>query len=166
MFTEGHCDINQKTNMTNLAILCRYPSSETNDVLFTEIKHRLQHNNGFPIKQSLEDFIYKDNSKRVNDSTIQANLQNCFPEPVLNDIRDRLIFFLEKLFPNDQWSSINIHGPEVDYNGLVFPIKRDFSITDGLFVIGSSTGHFRGILQSFCSGLIVGKRLLDGEQFE
>ena len=58
---------------------------------------------------------------------------------------------------------MNIFAPEVDYNGLSFPVNSDFSIIPRLYLIGDCTGRFRGILQAFCSGSICAESIIDGE---
>lgn len=169
-FTEGLCDSTQQTNNTNLAILVRLDPSEHNEVVFSEIKKQsIEHFKGFPVFQSLNDYLGKSQNDTGKENCVQkqlsiaiaGNINLLFPEKIGQEIKQSVVYFLEKTIPKKYWSQIKVYGPEVDFNGLVFPIHCDFSVKSGVYVIGSATGHFRGILQSFCSGTICGESLLN-----
>ena len=40
-------------------------------------------------------------------------------------------------------------------------LHNNFELNNNLYVIGAATGKFRGILQSYCSGIRCGKLLLE-----
>ncbi len=171
-FTEGHYNLNDKSGFTNLGILIRLKRSRRNETIFDEIKQRLrQINNGKPVCMMLADYLglsanNHDFSKRFDSSLsfwVQGDVNQCFPQPISTKIKEATYYFASRLLPKDRWDEVNIFAPEVDYNGLSFPVNSDFSIIPRLYLIGDCTGRFRGILQAFCSGSICAESIIGGE---
>lgn len=164
--TEGQCCLSNKTNFTNLAILTKLNPSEKNFSIVEEIKERsLNLFNGFPCYQNFETYINNskedlNNVPKTLSFAKQGNIFNLFPEHVSTEVTTSVYYFVSNLISQKNWNKINMYAPEIDFNGLVFPIKPDFSVIPNFYIIGSSTGTFRGILQSFCSGLICGESIL------
>lgn len=158
VFTEGICDDKERTGHTNLAIFCRFPATINNETLFGDIKNRVIRNNNMPTIQGLSEYLGEGPEGNTREGTLKyaryGNINNCFPQEIAIEIKDRVGYFVKQLVDKQNVNSVNVYGPEVDYNGLIFPVRSDFSVLDGLYIVGSGTGHFRGILQSFSSGLI------------
>ncbi len=168
-FTEGFFDATHQTNQTNFAILTRVDSSQCNDEVFEEIKRRsLAYSKGMPVVQSLKGYLeskqgsceFMTSSGKSLSVAVEGEIKHIFPETIGERIKNSVIYFLEKTIDKQYWDQVKVYGPEVDYNGLVFPVNPDFSVQKDIYIIGSGTGHFRGILQAFCSGIICGESLL------
>jgi len=169
--TEGSSNPVKKSSFTNLAILVRRKPSIVNNVLFSSIRKRMINiTNGRPICQNLLDFLGINHKSKYTNVTkddsclfINQNLHTIFPEQIYQRIKKAVYYFVSKLVPSQYWSKITVFGPEIDYNGLKFPVKSDFSITPKMYLIGDCTGRFRGILQSFCSGIICAEDILNSK---
>ena len=96
---------------------------------------------------------------------LQSDVNQCFSQLISAKIKEAVHYFASGLLPKDRWDKISVFAPEVDYGGLSFPVNSDFSIIPRMYLIGDCTGRFRGILQSFCSGMICAERVI-GEAYE
>lgn len=167
-FTEGYYNPEDMSKFTNLGILVRLPpSKETEGILDKTKKHFQCSGKGNLIYQRLTDYLYsngkKDEFHKILDSSIsfgvEADINQCFPEPVSGKIREAVHYFATRILPADGWDKVNVFAPEVDYGGLCFTVSSDFSIIPRIYLVGDCTGRFRGILQAFCSGLICGESI-------
>ncbi len=174
IFTEGSCNSKQNTGLTNLGIMVRLKKSKRNMMLLNSIKkNTMQSTRGKIIRQNLVEFLDKNcrtkRSSVKNDtpmfSRTEGNANLCFPRSISNSIREAVGHFASQLFPKKDWHRIVVYAPEVDYGGLRFPVNSDFSIASKLYLIGDGTGRFRGILQSFCSGMVCAKNII-GDIYE
>jgi len=165
---DGHVDQHNNTNLTNFGLRVRYPPNEGNGEIYEAIRRNLlEKNHGIPMRQMLTDFLdveLKDDQERTPiESSIRywdwGEIGSLFPPGVEEDVRSNTMKFVSKLIPQSVWDSISVYGPGLYYPGQTFDVNADFSIMDNIYVIGECTGQFRGILQSFCSGLICGQTI-------
>ena len=170
-FTEGYYNPGYRGGFTNLGVMIRLRPSKENETILEEIKKRFRSvSNGKPIRQMLLDYLDSDaqssrpakSSKSSISFWVQRNINQCFPQPISQKIREAVYYFASGLLPKDRWGEVNVFAPEVDYGHLRFPINSDFSIIPGMYLIGDCTGRFRGILQAFCSGIICGESIIHG----
>jgi len=168
-FTEGYYDSRYKSGFTNLGILVRLRPSKQNRTIFEEIKKRIyQISNGELVYQRLSDYldIPVVSGKPIEflktsiSFGIMDDVNQCFPSYISTKIKDAVFYFVDRLLPKNRLNEVTVFAPEVNYGGLSFPIKPDFSIIPKLYLIGDCTGKFRGILQSFCSGIICAESII------
>lgn len=169
---EGHSDPDVRTGYTNLAITVRPKGStlEGPAVLQTVRERLLSLTAGRPIRQRLADYL----AERI--STPMAadpkasisfwrwgDANRCLPEPLSSSVREAVRYFADQLLPTSMHEQVFIYAPELDYYWPKFRINRGFKcVRPGVFLIGDCSGHFRGILQAFCSGLHCGFDLSKG----
>lgn len=168
-FTEGHFSGRKSSGLTNLGIVKRYEPSGRNKILIEEIKERaIQQRSGKLVRQRLTEYLDRtvtaaktNTSERNSDSFwVWGDVNNALPTSVSIEVREAVSYFAQRLLPRQQWEQVQVFAPEVDYAGISFPVKPDFSIRPGLYIIGDCVGHFRGIAQAFCSGIICAESLL------
>jgi len=164
---DGHLDIKHLTDFTNLSILVRYEPNLINEHNYEDIKRRMKIlSNGKPITQNLINFLknnYSDAIKTYKDADffwVKGDINKCFPREILKDIKRAVDFFASNLIEKSNWNNVALFAPEIEYGGLCFPVKSDFSIIPGLYLIGDCVGKFRGNLQAFCSGIICAEKML------
>lgn len=164
---EGSSAIGTPSGLTNLAITVRIPPQNERDqsTLFAEVRRRyLYQSEGIPIRQSLVDFLkgYHPSVGRITENVEPASITfwhwgdaaACFPQTIATKIRGAVEYFVSRIFSSEECSLISIFAPELDYYWPRFKMNHGFeSDVPGLYLVGDSTGHFRGILQAFCSGL-------------
>jgi len=80
-------------------------------------------------------------------------------------IKNAVYYFVDRIFPKDYWENIVVFAPEIHYTGLSFPVKSDFSVIPKMYLIGECTGKFRGVLQSFTSGMFCAESII-GEIYD
>lgn len=158
---EGHSDPGIKSGLTNIAITIReeFRDNSEHDVFFKTILGNYKSiSNGTPIRESLLSFIGEDELNKTHmDSSIKfwnwGNIKDCFPEEQKNKIINSTKYFVERLFSNNNFRYISVFGLESDYYWPKLFLSNTFeSPILGTYFVGDSTGRFRGILQSFCSG--------------
>lgn len=156
---EGSSDPSCPTGLTNLAVMVRWPESLFEDV---KSKHR-QMTGGLPVRQSLAGYLRGDPEPATDPRTSisywrQGHISSLFPPAASTQIRKRVEEFASRFLPAESWSTISVYAPEMDYYWPQFPVERGFRTSvPGLYIVGDATGHFRGILQAFLSGLICGR---------
>jgi hypothetical protein len=158
--TEGHSEPGSSTGMTNLAVTLREEPTTGSQIL-EAISQQLKTNSYTrPVRQRLQDFLENRISGEPfeHDSSISfwssGNLNHCFPDPLSETVRSAVSYFASRLIPKPSWSRVSVFGPELDQYWFRYPLHLGFQTsTPGLFVLGDASGHFRGILQAFCSGL-------------
>jgi hypothetical protein len=170
LFTEGNYDSEVDTGLTNLAILTRMDPSQDNMSLLKEIETKaIKMRKGKLILQPLSEYLGgKKEDLRLLPSLpdsvfIRGSIDDCFPDYIGAQIRDSVLYFASRLIPKNWWPNTNVFAPEVDYPGVFFPIKPDFSVRPRLFMIGDCVGLFRGIAQAFASGIICAKGLIKND---
>jgi uncharacterized FAD-dependent dehydrogenase len=159
--TEGHSEPGSSTGMTNLAVTVREKPSTNDFQILEAIRQRLNSSSQTrPVRQRLQDFL--ENRTTANsfpcDSSISfwssGNLNDCFPDRLSDTVRSAVSYFTSKLIPEPSWSRVSVFGPELDQYWSRYALRLGFETnTPGLFIIGDASGHFRGILQAFSSGL-------------
>jgi uncharacterized protein len=161
---EGHSDPDVATGFTNLAITVRCSSNHHSNskAMLSDIRQRLlKQSNGKPIRQLLTDFLagcpsqLKKANKPASISYWQwGSIEACLPKSVYSAVREAVEYFVNNMLPREVYPDISVFAPEVDYYWPKFPLRHGFlSKKEGVYLIGDCTGHFRGILQAFCSGL-------------
>ena len=157
-FLEGSLFDNTTTGYTNLAVLIKSNSSTDINFFLERYKNFYK---GNPIKQLYVD--YKNNSS--SDPNVFTTLEDCrngnindvFPSKINMEIKN----FIEKVFVetmNIPEEKITVVAPELKILRKL-DIKNNFEVKENFYVIGAATGRFRGILQSFCSGIRCGQLL-------
>jgi len=168
-FTEGHLSLRNSSGLTNLGIVRRYEPSDRNKNLFEDIRGRsIQQRSGKLVCQRLTEYLNRtamvaktNMSKQNSDSfCVWGDVNGSLPEPVSTEVREAVTYFAQRLLPPQQWEQVKVFAPEVDYAGISFPVKADFSIRPGLYIVGDCVGQFRGIAQAFCSGIICAESLV------
>ena len=175
--TEGFCSNDEKTGLTNLGIIVRFNSQSRGDALFKEIKHKmLLLSKDRIVHQNFLDYLNQAAKQSATNSAenprlpcVDGDVNACFPESISDEIRKAVAYFVNRMFPKETWNEISVFAPEIDYGGLQFQVNADFSVIPKLHIIGDGTGKFRGILQSFSSGItcaehIVGEVCEKGKQ--
>jgi len=158
--TEGHSEPGSSTGMTNLAVTLREKPS-TDFQIFDAIRQQLKTSSYTrPVRQRFQDFLENRTSVKPfdYDSSISfwssGNLNDCFPDRLSETVRGAVSYFASRLIPKPSWSRVTVFGPELDQYWSRYPLRLGFQTnTPDLFIIGDASGHFRGILQAFCSGL-------------
>lgn len=155
LFLEGCKPLDHQTSFTNLAVLVKRPYSREFDDFLFNYKTLF---NGIPIKQRYSDYLKGIEIFNTLDTTCNAahvgDINRLFPQSVNAEIKK----FLEKTvdaleLPTDY---LTIIAPELKMLRAIETTK-DFEVERNVFVIGAATGKFRGILQSFCSGIRCGE---------
>lgn len=89
-------------------------------------------------------------------------LLEVFPERFRSGLRESIRCILDAEGLTGSISRARAYGPELDYALARIPAGSNFELEPGLYVAGEATGRFRGVLQSFASGIYVGD-LISGE---
>ena len=167
---EGFSDPDFKTGFSNLAIVLRVdpnPLKDRMDIL-GEVKERLlAQTKGVPVRQRLDSYLSGTNqigSERTPASITYwrwGNAHLCFPTDVAEALQQAVGYFVERIFSPTMYSSISVFAPELDYYWPRFRLLPGFStFQSGVFLAGDCSGHFRGILQAFSSGLMCSEQAL------
>lgn len=154
-FLEGYMEPSMSTSYTNLAVLikCNDDSSVCNF-----INRYRKAFNGLPIKQKLVDYINGQISNETVDTTLASAVCgdiNCLFSADINIAIKKFIkdVLVEAMGISED--AITLVAPELKILRNL-QIDKNFEIDNNLFAIGAVTGKFRGILQSFCSGIRCG----------
>jgi uncharacterized protein len=165
---EGHADPDMRTGFTNLALTVR-SGRISGEVVLADLERRLLPiSKGKPIRQSLRSFLAQGGPDPENESHPSSisywqsgNIKDCLPEDVYSEVHQAVEFFATQLLPQESYSKVFVFAPEIDYYWPRFPLRPGFlSRKAGIYIIGDSAGHFRGILQAFCSGLECAEHIL------
>lgn len=154
LFLEGCKSLDKATAFTNFAVLIKRDNSED----FHEFLNRYKNSfNGNPIKQSYSDYINGGNENRSIYTTCSAaqigDINKLFPEKINSDIKSFLFKIINSLvLPIEQ---LTIIAPELKLLRSI-SLSKEYEAKENLFIVGAATGKFRGILQSFCSGMSCG----------
>lgn len=170
---EGHSDLDTASEFTNLGISLRLELSQEFDEwdLFQDVSRRLnKQTDGIPIRQRLLDYLAERPSKSnsvIEPSSISywrwGNANECFPEDIAKAIRESVRYFVSRILPQDSHNRISVYAPQMDYYWPRLEVREGFESTkSGMYLIGDCSGHFRGILQAFCSGIVCAEHILGG----
>jgi uncharacterized FAD-dependent dehydrogenase len=168
-FADGHFAPGNSSGLTNLGIIKRYKPSNRNKILLQDIRERsIRQRSGKLVCERLTGYldntatVVKTNtSERTSDSFwVWGDVKSAFPASIATEIREAVMYFAQRLLPRQHWDRVKVFAPEVEYTGISFPVKPNFSIRPGLHIIGDCVGEFRGIAQAFCSGVICAKSLI------
>jgi hypothetical protein len=164
--TEGYLDLTKPTPFTNVAILIRVQNMNYSYLIDYVKKQLITQTNRLPIRQKYDDYIHSIKSHNtLMDSSINhwawGEINQLFPEAISQKINNALKFFVSNLFQNRDICKITIFAPEIHRNGYNFILKQNFSIKERIYLIGECSGAFRGILQSFTSGVICAESILE-----
>ncbi len=150
-FTEGHVKANNKTSFTNLGILIKKTSSADNAFLYNEIiKNYRSVNNGNILKYAYKDFFSNDNISKIFSN---VSLEE--------EIKEAVKKFVNTFINKKEHCNIDIYLLEQDFPIWKYDIDSKFEALDNIYIIGSATGGFRGIVQCFVSGLICMENILE-----
>ncbi len=163
--TEGYLDFNNLTQFTNVAIIIRVENIKYSFLKEYVKKQLTQQTKGCPIRQTFKDYS-RSTSNSHNPITSSTNhwewgdINKIYPDEISQKIKNSVIFFVSRIFNNQNIDAITIFAPEIHWNGYNFPIKKDFSVNERIYLVGECSGAFRGILQSFTSGVICAESIL------
>lgn len=165
---DGYNDTENESGYTNFAINLRLTPSPQNEEYYLTIKKNIQEiSKGLPIIQILPHYIQNTARTKENEdilttmpTAIKGNINDIYPEPISNELKNGIIKFVDVLFKKKDWDKIAILAPSLEYTYPKFCINTDFSIKPRLYLIGDCTGHFRGGLQAFCSGIISAESII------
>ena len=158
MFLEGSIEPFEPTDYTNLAVLIKCnDDKEIHDF----INRYYEKFCGIPVKQRLVDYINGKISSDIINTTLTSavcgDINALFPTFINNIVKE----FVDVVLID----AMGISKEEVVVIAPELKILRNLQLTENfelgrnLFVIGAATGKFRGILQSFCSGIRCGQLL-------
>jgi uncharacterized FAD-dependent dehydrogenase len=164
---DGHVDTTKKTDLTNIGIRLRLSPHPTNSQVYNRIRERyLQLYDGVPVRQSYSSYISSRESAINYEKETSINywqegdINKIFLPGIGEELNNGVKEFVEKVIGRTE--QISVYAPGLYYPGREFCIASDFSVGKKLYVIGEATGKFRGILQSFCSGMICGELINKG----
>jgi len=159
-FLEGCMEDSVSTDYTNLAILIKCGKEKAIRNFISEYRKIF---NGVPIKQKFVDYIKRQMSVGDINTTLSSavcgDINRIFPSDINDALKDFVNDVLVRAM-NVPEDAIILAAPELKILRRL-QIAKNFELDHNLFVVGAATGKFRGILQSFCSGVRCG-RLLDG----
>ena len=167
--TEGYLDLANPTEFTNIAILVRIGSVKYSDLMNVIKKQMILQTNGLPLRQTYEDYVHSIKTEQLDiPSSIHhyswGEINTIFPPDISQKIKNAVTYFVSKTIQNDNFTHITLFAPEIHRNGYNFPLKKDFSVDDRIYLVGECSGAFRGILQSFTTGLICAESILERER--
>lgn len=154
-FLEGCMETSVSSFYTNLAVLIKCDNSVVRDFIY---RYRNDYN-GLPVKQKLVDYLNGQIGEKTTSTTLASaicgDLNDLFPNVINENIKKFILDVLVETMEIPE-ESITLVAPELKVLRNL-QISNNFEIDDNLFVIGAVTGKFRGILQSFCSGVRCGQ---------
>lgn len=163
---DGFFNLSNPTSFTNLALMYRLDKSELNGDIFDAVRSKMKNRfNSIPI---IQDYISFSNFKHEIDlESIESSIKfltkgtifDIYPENICQAIVKETNHFVNSFVHEENFEKINVIAPSIEYFWPDFPIKKDFSITDNIYLIGDCTGKYRGILQAFVSGAVLGNKL-------
>lgn len=162
---DGFFDVNKPTKYTNLALMLRLKKDSSNATLFESIKCNMKNRyNLKPIIQDFENFVSGSSKCNSNyDSSISfiqpGSIHEIYPKEVCDLLVASTKYFASTFFNENDFNMIKIIAPSIEYFWMDFPLEDDFSITDNFYLIGDCSGKYRGILQAFVSGAILGHKM-------
>jgi uncharacterized FAD-dependent dehydrogenase len=165
LFTEGHEDFKNVTKYSNFSILQKFEDpKEILDIQEELFKNRKNKNIIF---QSYESFV-NDSTPLFTRSAGYKNISagkiiDYYPKFAFEEIKNEVQNFFRNFIKTNNPGDINLYFPEFNFGFHSFITEPDFSVKKNLYLIGEGTGKFLGILQSFASGLMCGKEMLNAK---
>ena len=162
-FLEGCVEPTESTNYTNLAVLVKCNDTREIHDFITRYRKKFR---GLPIKQQLIDYINEQASRNTTNTTLVSaaygDINKLFSTSINNSIKSFIYNVLIDTMgiPKEK---IVVVAPELKIIRNL-KLENNFSLDRNLFVVGAATGKFRGILQSFCSGVRCGRLLAGGKR--
>ena len=157
-FLEGCIEPSISTCYTNLAVLIK---CNDNSSVCDFINRYREAFGGFPVKQKFVDYVNGQISDEAMDTTLSSavcgDINGLFSVKINNAIKGFIRDVLVEAMGMSE-DSLTLVAPELKILRNL-QIDKEFKIDSNLFVIGAATGKFRGILQSFCSGIRCGQLL-------
>ena len=158
---EGYIDTDKTTVYTNLAVLIKTKNaSDFNEFLN---KYRTIYN-GVPIRQKYTDYLLGIASTNPVFTTLASSRLGDINSLFTDSINHALIEFINHVIVE----SMGLNPKDLIIVAPELKIARDIQLSDkfevdkNLYTVGAATGLFRGILQSFCSGIQCGKYIVEG----
>ncbi len=157
-FLEGCMEDSVSTDYTNLAILIKYDDEKAVRNFITQYRKVF---NGIPIKQRFIDYTKGQTSAgnihTTLSSAICGDINKIFPSDINDALKDFIndVLIRTMSIPKDE---ITLVAPELKVLRNL-QLAKNFELERNLFAVGAATGKFRGILQSFCSGVRCGQLL-------
>ena len=158
-FLEGCMDFSVSTGYTNLAILIK---CDDNTAIRNFINQYRNAFDGIPVKQKFVDYTKGQISGKVVNTTLTSAVCGDINDLLPTDINNAIQRFIKDVLvgamevPEDV---IILVAPELKIVRNL-QLAKNFELNGNLFVVGAATGKFRGILQSFCSGIRCGQLLV------
>lgn len=155
---EGYTDQANKTEYSNLAILIE--TDEKSD--FCDFLRRYRTiSGGIPIRQKYHDYLQNKQSNLIANSTLAVsclgNINELFPASINQQITEFIKHVVVEGMKLEEEKLVLI-APELKLIRKL-ELSKDFEIAKNLYVVGAATGRFRGVLQSYCSGLKCGMNI-------
>lgn len=158
-FLEGCMEPSVSTGYTNLAVLIKCDDDKAIRDFICQYREGF---NGLPVKQKFVDYVKGQISSETIDTTLASavcgDINSLFPSGINNAIKEFIknVLVEAMAIPED---AITLVAPELKILRNL-QIAENFELDSNLFIIGAATGKFRGILQSFCSGVRCGRLLV------
>ena len=158
-FLEGCMEPSISTGYTNLAVLIKCDDAKAIRDFISQYRVGF---NGLPVKQRFTDYIKGQISSETINSTLGSavcgDINSLLPVDINNAIEEfiRNVLVTAMDIPED---AITLVAPELKILRNL-QIAKNFELDNNLFIVGAATGKFRGILQSFCSGVRCGRLLV------
>ena len=154
-FLEGYTDEDDLTDNTNLAIIFKSNDLSTYEEFINKYKSVFH---GVPVKQKFNDYLSNKISSFYCDEkyifTQTGNIRDMFNENTNSDIIEFIDNVLIKALGLSN-EDIVLVSPELKLLNNI-TLNNDFQAAPNIYIVGSATGKFRGILQSLCSGIYCG----------
>jgi uncharacterized FAD-dependent dehydrogenase len=162
---DGFFDISVPTGFTNLALMFRIEKNKTNTAIFESVRDKMiKHYNLIPIVQDYLSFRNRKSEVCLEEisSSIsfltKGTIFNIYPTEISNALVEETSHFVESFINKDDFNKVNVIAPALEYFWLDFPIRKDFSVNESIYFIGDCSGKYRGILQAFVAGSILGNK--------
>ena len=160
MLLEGYIDKSNPTNVTNFAIIFKGKNKQYVDSFKSKYYISFL---GVPIKQNYSDYL--NNSFSNYDISLveqyfpvqSGNIKLLFSQKINESLTEFIDLVLIKAMGLNK-EDITLYAPELKET-YCYNTNMDFQVSQGVYVLGAATGKFRGILQSYCSGILCGRNI-------
>jgi uncharacterized FAD-dependent dehydrogenase len=168
----GHSFLNQRSDLSNLAILATITEAFTPDpkaYVRDTARAITAATDGYPVRQTLAGFLPQGTTGQAlgvvasNPKTRTGDLRAALPEP-LADAFTSYITALGAALPPVLAPDTVLYAPEIKYYNYRVPIDSDsWHSRDvaGLYVVGNAAGYTASLAAAALSGLIAGQAIAD-----
>lgn len=153
------------SDVVNLAVHHRYKVSFPIEQIY-DIIDKMSINKR-PIVQSMKNFMNNTNDKNIFNTSfsmpdvVEANINDYIPEKTLIVLKD-FIRKIDHVLPGFADDENTVYAPSFEMGWKKFILNKDFQTNiDGIYIIGDATGHFRGVMQAFASGILCANAILN-----